>query len=97
MSQRRRTPSEWDEVFREFTTSGLSAVSFCKERGLNAGYFGKRHRQWRQGRSTSFVRAQVRKVSPSVGITLELPDLTLRCSADTPPGWVADLVTRLRR
>jgi hypothetical protein len=42
---KRRTTSEWLTLFDEHKTSGLSSIAFCRERGLNAQYFGKRRIQ----------------------------------------------------
>ena len=42
---KRRSKSEWQILFSEHEASGLSTMTFCRERGLNPQYFGKRRRQ----------------------------------------------------
>ena len=93
MSKRRRSAAEWHTLLTEFESSDLPVAEFCRDRDLNEKYFVKRRGQRRKGLATPFVAAKLR-VSP---ITIQFQDVSIRCSAETSPGWLANLVAALRR
>ncbi len=95
MSKRRRSAAEWQTLLAEFESSDQPVAEFCRDRDLNQNYFVKRRGQWRKGLATPFVTAKLR-VS-SAPITIQVQDVSIRCSAQTSPGWLASLVTALRR
>jgi hypothetical protein len=46
----RRSDAQWDEIFTQFDTSGLSATDFCRQRRIPYGTFmGRRRRTARHG------------------------------------------------
>lgn len=95
MSKRRRSAAEWHTLLTEFESSGQSVAEFCGDRDLNENYFVKRRGQWRKGLVTPFVATKI-SVN-SAPITIQFQDVSIRCSADTSPGWLAHLVAALRR
>ena len=95
MSKRRRSAAEWHTLLTEFESSDLPVAEFCRDRDLNEKYFIKCRGQWRKGLATPFVAAKL-KVS-SAPITIQFQDVSIRCSAQTPPAWLAHLVSALRR
>ena len=53
---KRRTPEQWQALFNEHKTSGLTAAEFCRQNNLNAKYFSLR-RQQLQTKLSAFVKA----------------------------------------
>lgn len=100
MSARRRSREEWQSIVECFEASGQSARAFCAEQGLSVSYFYKRRKRLSDGPVGSFVAVRVPTRSPMASnqaIAVELGAVTIRCHADTPPAWVAELVTTLGR
>lgn len=95
MSKRRRSAAEWHTLLTEFESSDQAVAEFCNDRDLNENYFIKRRGQWRKGLATPFVTAKI-SVN-SAPITIQFQDVSIRCSAETSPGWLAHLVSALRR
>ncbi len=95
MSKRRRSAAEWHTLLTEFEASDQAVAEFCSDRDLNEKYFIKRGGKWRKGMSTPFVAAELRL--SSAPITIQFQDVSIRCSAETSPGWLANLVAALRR
>ncbi|HJL54080.1 MAG TPA: hypothetical protein QF695_15800 [Arenicellales bacterium] len=91
MKRERRSAAQWQELFSEFEGSGQKVTAFCAERGLNAQYFSKRCRQFKP---SPFVRVHAQTMTSPV--TIQIAHVTLRCTAETPPAWIADLVHRLQ-
>ena len=95
MLKRRRSASEWHTLLAEFESSNQPVAEFCRDHDLNQNYFVKRRGQWRKGLATPFVAAKFG--ASSAPITIQFQDISIRCSAQTSPGWLANLVAALRR
>ena len=95
MSERRRSAAAWHTMLTEFESGEQSVAEFCHDRDLNEKYFIKRRGQWRKGLATPFVAAKLS--ASSAPITIQFQDVSIRCSAETSPGWLAHLVAALRR
>ena len=95
MSKRRRSTGEWQALLTEFESSDQAVAEFCNDRDLNENYFIKRRGQWRKGLATPFVATRI-SVN-SAPITIQFQDVSIRCSAETSPVWLAHLVAALRR
>ncbi len=95
MSKRRRSAAEWHTLLTEFESSDQPIAEFCNDRDLNENYFIKRRGQWRKGLATPFVTAKISVNSAPV--TIQFQDVSIRCSAQTSPVWLAHLVAALRR
>jgi len=94
-SKRRRTSAEWEALCAAFESSGQSGVAFCAQRGLCLSHFYKRHRRYGRERQ-AFVAVEVeRKPLADMGVVVELGAVTIRCTAQTPPGWIAEFAARL--
>ena len=53
---KRRTPEQWQALFNEHKTSGLTTAQFCRQNNLNAKYFSLRKQQL-QTNPSIFVKA----------------------------------------
>ena len=98
---KRRTKSEWQTLFAEHGDSGLSTTAFCRERGLNAQYFGKRQRQLQENdtvtATSSFVPVAIPARSAMSMLELQQGEgLVLKIPLSVSPGWLADLIQQLQ-
>ena len=95
MPKQRRTPEQWRAIIADYESSGLSREAFCRTRKLNLDYFGKRLRQSKRSKPSrpAFMPVRVRQE----GVVVEMGDVTVRCTAETPVTWIADLAASLRR
>jgi hypothetical protein len=93
--KKRRSPEQWRTIIAEYESSGLSREEFCATRKLNLDYFGKRLRLAKKSKPAgpAFLPVRVR----SEGISVELGDVTVRCTTATPASWIAELAAALRR
>ena len=98
MAAERRSKQEWRAILDRFESSGQTAQQFCVDNGFNAAYFSKQRVRLRQ---SAFVAVQAPApkalVSAPAAVTVEVGRYTVRCGTDAPAGWIADLLTRLRR
>ena len=92
MKRQRRNAAQWQQIIAQFEASGRTASDFCSTHDLNLAYFLKRRRKVQ--RPSKFVAVHGRMDPAS--ITVQIADVTVRCSTQTSPEWIADLVTRLR-
>ena len=92
--ERCRTGAEWDEILTSFDRSGETAVAFCADHGLNVSQFYKRRRYRREHRR--FVAVEITRTQPASEIEVTIGAVTVRCTAQTPPAWVAELARALR-
>lgn len=95
MSKRRRSVTEWQTLLTEYESGDQTATEFCSDHDLNEKYFMKRRGQWRKGSDTPFVTAKLS--ASSAPITVQFQDVSIRCSTQTSPRWLANLVAALRR
>ena len=93
MKRQRRSAAQWQRIVEQFEASGQTASAFCSAHDLNRAYFLKRRRQLQ--RPSRFVAVQ-RRVDADP-ITVQMADVTVRCSTQTSPEWLAELAARLRR
>jgi len=95
MPKQRRNPEQWQAIIADYESSGLSREAFCQARKLNLDYFGKRLRLAKKAKPSraAFMPVRVR----TEGISIELGDVTVRCTTATPVSWIADLAAALRR
>jgi hypothetical protein len=98
---KRRSKSEWQILFSEQEASGLSAVAFCRERGLNPQYFGKRRRQLHENRhlksTSSFVPVAICAQMDTPMLVLQRGDaLALKIPMSVSSIWLAELIQQLQ-
>ena len=91
---RRRSYADWQRLIAEYESGDQTIQAFCAERGLSAGYFGKRRALLRK-RSDAFSIGRV--AAPTSGaVTVQLGELSVRCDSSVPANWLAELITALR-
>ena len=98
---KRRTTSEWLTLFAEHEASTLSAVAFCRERGLNTQYFGKRRRQLLENHNintpSSFVPVTLTRQSTTGSIEFQFGEtVNLKIPLLVSPLWLAELIQQLQ-
>lgn len=91
---RRRSTADWQQLVAEYEASGQTIHSFCKERSLSAGYFGKRRLLLRR-REPVFSIGRV-AAAPTGPVTVQLGELSIRCDSSVPATWLAELIVALR-
>lgn len=92
---KRRSPSEWQALIEEQAESGLTAVEFCRQRGLNDKYFSlrKQHVEKTKADSSGFM---VARLAPSGGaIEVRVGRAIISVPASQPAVWLADFVKAL--
>jgi len=98
----KRSPEQWHTLFNEHTQSGLSAAAFCRQRGLCAKHFSKRHKQLLTTVPTSpsqraFVPVSVIPAANMARIELTLGEaMRLTLPISVSPAWLAQLLQGLR-
>ncbi len=98
---KRRSKSEWQSLFSEQETSGLSSVAFCRERGLNPQYFCKRRRQLHENRhlksASSFVPVAISAQMEHPMLVLQQGEaFTLKIPMSVSSVWLAELIQQLQ-
>lgn len=96
---KRRTREEWQALFAEQATSGLSAQQFCAQREINPTYFSFRKQQLQSPakEASAFVRLQAAPVATpdttaSVVVRHGRSSVELR---DVSPEWLSRLLVAL--
>ena len=99
----RRNQQQWQQLFAEQATSGLSAQQFCRDKNLCAKYFSLRKKQlaWRDS-AAAFVPARLSGTSHPAMTPSATPVLIMRHHACTvqfsslpDPGYLAQLLSTL--
>ena len=93
MASTRRSPDEWRDLIGRWQQSGQSAKEFCATQGIGLAQFYKRRADLRTDVTDNrFVPVRVR----TDAIVVQIGELSVRCSSDTPVSWLADLARALR-
>lgn len=100
---KKRSESEWRQLFSDHATSGLSAAAYCREHNLCPKYFSLRRRQLGAVSSidnvkkaaSNFIKVEPPALLPSL-IQLEQGDLLLSIPSNVSAQWLASLVVQLR-
>ncbi len=98
---KRRSKSEWQNLFSEQEASDLSTVAFCRERGLNPQHFGKRRRQLQNSRhlksASSFVPVAISAQMDAPMLVLQRGEaFTLKIPMSVSSVWLAELIQQLQ-
>lgn len=103
----RRSRDQWAEIVVEFEGSGLSHEAFCTQRRLNVGSFRGWLYRLRNGSARGKVaRSATRLLAVRVGppvatgdeelVEVAIGGVVVRVRTSGGPGYVAELVSRLR-
>jgi len=98
---KQRSKSEWQSLFSEHEASGLSTVTFCRERGLNPQYFGTRRRQLQDAHNlkptSSFVPVAISAQRDASMLVLQQGEgLALKIPMSVSSAWLAELIQQLQ-
>jgi len=92
---KRRTQAQWRALIEEQAQSGLSAVEFCRQRGISDKYFSLRKQSLLKAMPKSEGFA-VARISASVStIEVKTGHATICLPASLPAAWLADFVKAL--
>ena len=92
---KRRTKAQWQALIEEQVQSGLTAVKFCKQHGINDKYFSLRKQALLKEtpKGSSFAVARVSSSTSTIEVTAGNTIISL--PASQPAAWVADFVKAL--
>ena len=99
----KRTIAQWQTLFSNHHTSGLTAAAFCRQHKLCPKYFSlrKKQRQWTPPKtvsttptSSAFVPAKVTVIPPQT-IELTWQSVQLSLFVNVAPQWLAQLIKAL--
>lgn len=102
---KRRTKEQWQELFAQHDTSGVSAAEFCQQHDLCPKYFSLRRKQLSKAAGkveTGFARVNIKpEVAHSVPgamtnvLVIHSSAGKLEFGALPQPGWLAQLLRNL--
>lgn len=99
----KRTPAQWQALFFNHQSSGLTSAAFCRQHKLCPKYFSlrKRQLQWMPPKAlpsaqipSAFVPAKVTVTSPQ-SIELTWQSVQLSLPSNVAPQWLAQLIKTL--
>lgn len=101
----KRSNEQWQELFAQHDTSGVSATEFCKQNNLCPKYFSLRRKQLAEAagkEKTSFVRVKVKPDAKHEEPVAMTSSLVIHSSAGKlelrvlpAPHWLAQLLREL--
>ena len=91
----RRTKAQWQALIEEQAQSGLTAVEFCKQRGINDKYFSLRKQGFLKTRpeQTTFAVARIAPIGNVIEV--KTGHVVINLPASQPAIWLADFVKAL--
>ena len=92
---KRRTQAQWQALIDEQAQSGLTAVEFCKQRGINDKYFSLRKQSLLKTKPKSESFAVARITAGASAIEVKTDHATIRLPASQSAAWLADFVKAL--
>lgn len=92
---KRRTKSQWQTLIEEHAQSGLSAVEFCRQRGISDKYFSLRKQSLLKAKPKSEGFAVARITASMSTIEVKTEHATISLPASQPAAWLADFVKAL--
>ncbi len=92
----KRSKEQWQALIDEQSSSGQSAAEFCKERGINDGYFSTVKYKLKKAKQTSPKFVQVTsRASIHESVLLEYKGIKIRLPQSADPDWLASLLRSL--
>jgi len=92
---KRRTKAQWQALIEEQVQSGLTAVAFCRQRGINDKYFSLRKQSLLKIESKAEGFAVARITAGASTIEVKTGHATISLPASQPAAWLADFVKAL--
>jgi hypothetical protein len=92
---KRRTKAQWQALIEEHAQSGLTAVDFCKQRGINHKYFSLRKQSLLKTEPKSEGFTVARMTSSASAIEVKAGHVVIHIPASQPAAWLADFVKAL--
>ena len=92
---KRRTKAQWQALVEEQAQSGLTAVEFCRQRGINDKYFSLRKQSLLKAESKSESFAVARITGGTSTIEVKTRHATISLPASQPAAWLANFVKAL--
>ncbi len=96
MPGKQRTQDQWRQLITEFRASGQSVTAFCSEKHLSKSSFYLWRRRTGDLTTSSFVAARVKPSVDASTVTINVADVSVRCTATVSAAWLAELVRQLR-
>ena len=95
---KRRTPEQWQVLFAEYQTSGLTQAKFCRQHGLNPKYFSLRRQQFighqRKQPASGFIQVKPPESESSAKVSLHYQGMVI-CFAQADARFITDIVKSL--
>jgi hypothetical protein len=91
----RRTSEQWQALFDQHKSSGLTQTEFAKQQGIAPSYFSLRKRQllaWQQDDNDGFVELTPHGIMLCQPMLLKKRDIELHLPAGTDAVWLATLL-----
>ncbi len=92
---KRRTQAQWRALIDEQAQSGLTAVEFCRRRGISDKYFSLRKQSLLKEEPKSKHFAVARITASMSTIEVKTGHAVINIPASQPAGWLADFVKAL--
>ena len=92
---KRRTQAQWRALIEEHAQSGLTAVEFCRQHGINDKYFSLRKQSLLKEEPKSKSFAVARMTTATSTIEVKTGHAMISLPATQPAAWLADFVKAL--
>lgn len=92
---KQRTKAQWQALIEEHAQSGLTAVEFCRQRGINDKYFSLRKQSLLKAESTTKGFSVARITASANIIEIKTGYARISLPASQPAAWLADFVKAL--
>ncbi len=98
---KRRSKTEWRELFSGHESSGMTATAFCRERGLDPNYFSLRRKQLLEKdnvtATASFIPVAMTTRSNTPMLELQQGHaLVLKIPMSASVTWLVELIQQLQ-
>ena len=92
---KRRTKAQWQALIQEQAQSGVAAVEFYKQRGINDKYFSMRKQGFLKAKpeQTAFAVARIAPIGNVIEV--KTGHVVINLPASQPAIWLADFVKAL--
>ena len=92
---KRRTQAQWRALIEEHAQSGLTAVEFCRQRGISDKYFSLRKQSLLKAEPKGESFAVARITARVSTIEVKTGHATISLPTSLPAAWLANFVKAL--